>query len=143
MYCLDVQGLMNHLKPNVCKPNKWRIFMDSLKRSLKAVLLHNGNEYACVPITHSTKLKESYENMKYVLEKIKYTEHKWQVCRNLKIIFIILGQQSGFVKYSCFLCLWDSRDCQNHYWKKEWPRSYSRTIARSIKNPAFSTSHKT
>jgi len=57
--------------------------------------------------------------MQYVLEKIKYAEHKWQVCENLKIISIILGQQSGFVKYSCFLCLWDSRDRKKHYKEKE------------------------
>ena len=34
---------------------------------------------------------------------------------------MILGQQSGFTKYPCFLCLWDSRDRENHYVKTKWP----------------------
>jgi hypothetical protein len=29
--------------------------------------------------------------------------------------------QSGYTKYSCFLCMWNSRDSNNHYSKKKWP----------------------
>ncbi|EFN65112.1 hypothetical protein EAG_00443, partial [Camponotus floridanus] len=35
-------------------------------------------------------------------------------------ITIILDLQSGYTKYPCFLCLWDSRDRVNHYEKKVW-----------------------
>ena len=35
---------------------------------------------------------------------------------------MILGQQAGFTKYPCFLCLWDNRDRQNHYVQKDWPK---------------------
>ena len=38
--------------------------------------LHNTNEYAAILIAHSTKLNENYNNMKIVLEKIKYKQHK-------------------------------------------------------------------
>ena len=38
--------------------------MDSSKRSLKPVLLHNENKYASIPVGHSTKLKEEYNNIK-------------------------------------------------------------------------------
>ena len=31
----------------------------------------------------------------------------------------LLGQQSGFIKYPCFLCMWDSRDRAQHY-TKNW-----------------------
>jgi len=55
---------------------EWRIFIDASKRSLKAVLLHNGNRYASVPIGHSVQLKESYENLFMLLKNIKYNEHK-------------------------------------------------------------------
>lgn len=34
---------------------------------------------------------------------------------------MILGQQSAFTKYPCFMCEWDSRDRKNHYKKKVWP----------------------
>jgi len=33
--------------------------------------------------------------------------------------------QSGNIKYPCFLCLFDSRDRQNHYKKKEWTQRKS------------------
>ena len=44
--------------------NSWHLFIDSSKRSLKCVLLHNTNEYASIPIGHSTTLKEKYEPVK-------------------------------------------------------------------------------
>ena len=50
-------------------PDQWRLFIDSCKRSLKCVLLHKGNKYASIPIAHSTKLKEEYETIRFVLIK--------------------------------------------------------------------------
>ena len=41
---------------------KRRIFIDSSKRSLKAVLLHNSNEIPPISIADSAQLKESYDN---------------------------------------------------------------------------------
>ena len=72
-----------------------------------------------VPITHSTTLKK-YEVVKYVLEKIGYDQHKWFICVDLKKVNLLLGQQSGFTKYPCFLCMWDSWDHAQHYTKKDW-----------------------
>lgn len=116
---------MNSLKAGVYKPEEWRLFIDFSIRSLKAILLHNTNVLAPVPITHSTVLKESYENVKIVLKKIKYSEHQWRICGDLNIIGIVLGMQSGNIKYPCFLCLFDSRDRANHYKKKKWPKRKS------------------
>jgi len=64
-------------------------------------------------------------NVKIVFEKINYSEHQWLICGDLKIIGIILGMQSGNIKFPCFLCLFDSRDRENHYTKKEWPKRVS------------------
>ena len=50
------------------QPEDWRLFIDRSKRSLKSVLLHNGNRFASVPLAHSTTLKEKYEAVKYVLD---------------------------------------------------------------------------
>ena len=85
------------MKANVYQPNEWRLFIDYLQCSLKAVLLYSGNEYASIPIPRSTKLKESYKNMKYALEKINQL-YISQVAglRGLKIIPIIQEQQAGF-----------------------------------------------
>ena len=59
--------------------------------------------------------------MKYVLEKIRYDQHEWDICVDLKMVIFLLGQQFGFTKYPCFLCMWDSRDRVQHYTKKDWP----------------------
>ena len=29
--------------------------------------------------------------------------------------------QMGYTKHQCFLCLWDCRDNEQHYIKKDWP----------------------
>jgi len=121
VFCKDVEGLMNVFQPNSYKASDWRLFIDSSKRSIKAVLLHNTNVYAPIPIAHSTVMNEKYENMEILLQRIQYQKHLWQICGDLKIITLLLGQQSGFTKYPCYLCLWDSRDRQNHYSSsKQW-----------------------
>lgn len=121
VYCRDVSGLFYKLGIKEYKPEEWRLFIDSCKRSLKCVLLHNGNLYGSVPLGHSTTLKEKYEEIKFVLEKIKYHDHKWVICVDLKMVNFLMGQQSGYTKYPCFLCMWDSRDRVNHYVIKDWP----------------------
>lgn len=125
VYCNDIAGLINSLREHVYNPEQWRLFMDSSIHSLKAILLHNTNVLAPIPIAHSTVLKESYENVKIVLEKIKYSDHQWQICGDLKMIGIVLGMQSGNIKFPCFLCLFDSRDRASHYKRKKWPERIS------------------
>ena len=50
-------------------------FIDSLKDNLKAVLLYNGNKFHSVPLPHSTNMKETYENMKLILDKTHYEKY--------------------------------------------------------------------
>ncbi|GFU53434.1 uncharacterized protein TNCV_3029391 [Trichonephila clavipes] len=55
------------------------------------------------------------------METIKYQDHKWSICVDLKMVNFLLGQQGGYTEFPCFMCLWDSRDKQ-HYWsQKVWP----------------------
>ena len=129
--CTDIPGVMSSLKIEYV-PEEWRLFIDSSKRSLKAVLLHNGNKYASVPVGHSVHLKECYKNLDLVLNKLFYSEHKWTICGDLKIISMLLGQQSGYTKFPCFLCEWDSRDRKQHYIKKDWPKRKSLQVG--VKN---------
>lgn len=86
-------------------PNAWRLFIDSSKTSLKVVLLHNGYTYPSIPVGYAVSLKETYENIKHLLEKIKYERYSWKICADFKVIAIILGMQQGYTKYCCFLCL--------------------------------------
>jgi hypothetical protein len=104
VFCTDVRNLLHQLGEKEYDPSTWRIFIDSSKRSLKAVLLHNSNVLASIPLAHSIKLSESYETLKLVLEKIKYHEHEWQIRGDLKVIGLLLEQQRGYTKFPCFLC---------------------------------------
>ena len=106
-YCTNIPGLFTSLGlPH--NPSDWRLFIDSSKRSLKGVLLHNGNKYPSIPIVHSVHLKESYDNMELLLEAIKYNEYQWSLCGDLKVIGLLMGMQAGSPKYCCIFCLWDS-----------------------------------
>lgn len=51
---------MNELQPGCYNPSEWRLFIDSSKESLKAVLLHNTNVYASIPVAYSVILDEDY-----------------------------------------------------------------------------------
>jgi len=67
--CTDIDGLMQ--TPNINYiPLAWRLFIHSSKLSLKAFLLHNGNTLPSIAVGHSVHNKESYENMKTLMEAI-------------------------------------------------------------------------
>src|SRR6202000_2388398 len=57
VYCCDVNGLVSAMGMEY-KANEWRLFIDSSKRSLKAVLLYNSNAVASLPTAHSVSFKE-------------------------------------------------------------------------------------
>jgi hypothetical protein len=71
-------------------PLDWRLFIDSSKWSLKAVLLHSGNTLPSIPVGHSVNNKESYENLKILMEAINYDKLKWQICGDLRVIAFLL-----------------------------------------------------
>ena len=50
-------------------------------------------------------MKETYENIKIMLTKQKYEEHRWKVCVDIKVFNMFQGQQSGYTKFSCFFML--------------------------------------
>ena len=114
VYCNDVSGLLNAMGVTSYDPKEWRLFLESSKRSLKCVLLHNGNIYGAIrmlPKTNMVTLKElmeQYEHIKLVLDLLQYKEHNWVICVDLKMVNFLLGQQGGYTKYPCFPCLWDS-----------------------------------
>jgi len=53
-------------------PEEWRLFVDSWKLGLKAVLLHNGNRLPSIPVAHVVHVKETYDNLKQLLNAIEY-----------------------------------------------------------------------
>ena len=66
-------------------------------------------------------MKQDYEKVKQLLIKINYAEFKWHVCGDFKMVWVLLGLQGVYTKYSCFLCLWNSRADGKHYEKIHWP----------------------
>ena len=87
-----------------CKhnPADWRLFIDSSKTSLKAVLLHNGNIKPSIPVGYSILRKETYNTMKILLDLLEYPKYTWKICSDLKVVFLLLGLQLGYTKHMCF-----------------------------------------
>lgn len=142
VYCDDAEGLLEELElPS--KPDCWRLFIDSSKISLKAVLLHNGNRHSSVPLAHAVNMKESQESMKLILGKIHYSKYNWNICADLKVVAMLTGLQGGYTKYCCFLCEWDSRAKDRHYRIKQWPqRKEGIPGQKNISHPALVDEHK-
>lgn len=129
-FCHDVSGLFEEIGIDF-EPKEWRLFIDSSCKSLKAVLLHNGNRYPSLPLAHSVSLKENYDNVKKVLNALKYEQYGWEVIGDFKIVTFLMGLQGGYTKFPCFLCLWDSRNDSAHYSKREWPQRTEFTVGRN------------
>jgi len=71
VFCNDVCSVMEVLGHEY-NPDHWRLFIVSSKVSLKVVLLHNGNRFPSVPLTHAANMKESSESMKLLFGRIQY-----------------------------------------------------------------------
>lgn len=134
-YINDIEGLFD-LFGQPHNPADWRLFIDSNKKSLKFVLLHNKNEYPIIPIAYSLDPKENYEDFKKILKWIKYDQYKWRIVADYKVINILMGLKQGNAKFPCFLCLWDRTAKINHYERNYWP---VRTHRHQI--PLYSSIH--
>jgi len=122
-FCHNINGIFSELNI-IYNPSEWVLFLDASTYSLKAILMHDDALYPSVPVGHGIGLKESYDNIRHLLQMIKYDTHQFYVCGDFKMIAFLIGLQQGYTKYSCFLCLWDSRDKSNHYKKTNWePRT--------------------
>ena len=99
--------------------SEWRLFIDPNKTSLKGVILHNGNEFPSIAVAYAWHLKKCYEVMKMLLLKVNYHAHCWSICWDFRVIVILLGLQTWYTKYCCFLCYWDSR-ARDWVWVRVW-----------------------
>jgi hypothetical protein len=93
--------------------HQWRLFTDSWKTRLKAVLLHNGHKFPSAPFAYATK--ETYENVK----TLQYDKYCCLICCDLKATALLMGLQLGYVKF-CFLSEWDGGGQDNYI--KERPK---------------------
>jgi len=76
VYCNDICGMME--EPQLQHvAEKWRLFIDSSKFSLTAILLHNGNKHPSITLVHAVHMKESYFNIQGLLKyKMCYEHHQ-------------------------------------------------------------------
>ncbi|GBM21862.1 hypothetical protein AVEN_32850-1 [Araneus ventricosus] len=137
-----MDGLLKELRI-AHEPNEWRLFRDALKLSLKAVLLNNGNEIPSIPVAPAVYMKETYHNLKQLLEMINYSKYGQQICADLKVMSFLMGLQLRYTKYCCFLCLWDSRAIALHYIKIDWPQRASfKPGEMNVRHPLLAEPHK-
>lgn len=90
VYCNNVNGLIAAMG-FAYDPTEWRLFIDSSSRSLKAVLLFNGNKISSVPVGYSVQMTENYGNMELLLTALQYKDHNWLICGDLKVSFVNTG----------------------------------------------------
>ena len=102
-YCKDVSGLFNGVGIKHDQ-TQWRLSVDSFTKSLKALLLHSGNEYPSIPLTYSIQMKEDYKNVKQVLLKIKYAEFNWYWMCGFKMLGLLLGLHSAGWLHQIHVC---------------------------------------
>lgn len=70
-YCPNISSLL--LKVGYpAEPEKYRLFIDSSRSSLKVALLHNGNQLETLPVAYSTTMKETRQNFETILQKLNY-----------------------------------------------------------------------
>ena len=117
-----------------CNPSEWRLFIGSSSRSLKAVLLHNENNYPSLLMAHSVHLKEDYTSVKMLVSALKYDDYGWEVIGDLKMSWKCHSWwtlKAVSQKFPCFLCLWDSCDTTAHYHRKDWPQRTESSVGKS------------
>ena len=51
---------------SVYHSNDWRLFIDSSKASLKAVILNNRNEKLSISLVHATALQETHKTVQLI-----------------------------------------------------------------------------
>ena len=86
-----------------------------------------------------------------MLSALRYDQNNWEVIGNFKMVALLMGLQQGFTKFPCYLCLWDSRNTNFHYNKRNWPprSSYdiqtikAYTVGGTTKSASATSPHQT
>jgi hypothetical protein len=72
-------------------------------------------------VAHAGGMKKTFDSMSYKPNAIKYKEHYWQLCGDLKGTVFVIEFRSEFSKNCCFLHLCDSRAMGHYDAVKDWP----------------------
>lgn len=129
-FCNDVPNLLNSL-PKHANEKDWSLFIDSSNSSLKAALICEKHELPTIPIAYA-RIKESKESVHALLSHIKYENFCFPIVADLKVINFLLGFKSGFSKFPCYYCMFDSRnsskDFQSDFYWPERPETECHSV---------------
>lgn len=133
--CPDIPRLFSVLNQPFTQ-HEWRLFIDGSKTSIKAVLLHIGNQKPSVPVAFAIGLKEGFESMRKIIDFIQYRRFNFQIVADFKVIGFLMGFKN-YPKFPCFLCEWDSRNYAEHWTRATWPmrRGYTPGEKSVLENP--------
>lgn len=82
--------------------------------------MHKSNKVPSIPLAFSTTMKENYDSLKELLNKIHYYEHNWKICCDLKVVNILRGMKGGYPNHFCFICNWYTREKTDHFTHTGW-----------------------
>ena len=83
--CNDIDSLIKTSYNIEHRPSDWILFIDGSVLSLKAVLLHNENVLAPIPLYYGKNTPECYESMKILINAFQYYKYNWLICCDFKV----------------------------------------------------------
>lgn len=84
------------------------------------MLLHKSNKWPAIPLYYATDEKEDRVTLEKLLDTIKYEEHNWKLCCDLKVVKILAGMKGGNPNHGCFKCDWNRNDPVKDQYTGEW-----------------------
>lgn len=91
-------------------------FCSFIEKMFKTLLLHDENEHVTVAVWHSVHLKQHNKNFDLILNNILYSDRRWTVYGELKVISKAEGSTEWLNAFPFFFC--ESTETENNIQKE-------------------------